>query len=161
MAMLPHGTERPGGLQSVECCPACGQGVDGERGLACHYGRHPACSARAPVPMEEDPQASAVQRDQAAVYEDSTREAVGNDFADWRFTKYIPSTTVDSFKTKVRGWLQKAADELVRRLDGRGAISRDDLRDVVCSVLDLFAGIETEKKEAAALRLQEHLLLSV
>ena len=102
--------------------------------------------------MEEDPQASAVQRDQAAVYEDSTREAVGNDFADWRFTKYIPSTTVDSFKTKVRGWLQKAADELVRRLDGRGAISRDDLRDVVCSVLDLFAGIETEKKEAAALR---------
>jgi len=106
-----------------------------------------------PMSIAEDPQVFAAQADQATVYKDSTRQEVGNDLADWRFSKYIPSTTVDSVKAKVRGWLQKAADELVRRLDGRGgAMSRDDLRNVVCSVLDLFNGIETEKKEAAALR---------
>lgn len=37
-------------------------------------------------------------------------------------------------------------------LGGRCTMPRDDLRNVVCSVLDFFAGIETEKKEAAALR---------
>ena len=116
--MLPNGAGDPARLQSIDCCPACGTDVDGERGLSCHYGRSPCCAEQSsvPVPMEEDTLASAVQLDQATVYEDSTRQEVGNDLADWRFSKYIPSTTVETFKTKVRGWLQKAADELVRRL---------------------------------------------
>ena len=134
-------------------CPACGQAANGQRGMESHLGRYPECAAQAwtPEPVEEDKQAERSRQDQADIYEHSTQEAVGNDLADFRYTKYIPSATINTFKIKVCGWLQHAADELVRRLDGRAMVA-DDLRQVVCSVLNLFAGIETEKKEAAALR---------
>ena len=138
-------------LQDVSCCPVCDEPVRGQHGLDCHFGRSESCrdaQPAAPTPMEED---GCAVLDLAEIYADSVKTEVGEDLAEWRYSKYIPATTVDAFKTKVCGWLYKATDELVRRLAGR-RMEADDLRQVVRSVLDLFSGIETEKREAAELR---------
>lgn len=139
-------------------CLMCGDAFEAKRGLQTHQA---SCGKRFPTTLSsQETEADEAEPDEAEnesrrrqLFRETQQCTVVRDLATLRYDLFTPASHVDRLKHIVSEWVGSMRDEVTRRLAPMvSAQELPTLRSSVAAVMDAFNGIESAKKEAAALR---------
>ena len=137
-------------------CPGCPQTFETYHGYSTHMGMNKSCASlrglRERMQQEKGPSPEQMHA-RAGLYKSDMARQVNWDLSELRVGRLIGGATTDHIKVQTRLWLDKIEEELVQRVEGRDWTNgKQELREVVHDVLDIFDGQQTEAQEMCVLR---------
>ena len=140
-----------------QSCPGCPETFQTYRGYSTHMGMNKSCARLLGLQerkQKEEGPSPAQMHARAGMYKSDMSRQVNWDLSELRIGRLIGGAHTDHIKVQARLWLDMIEEELVQRLEGRDRTTngKQDLREVVHDVLDIFDGQETEAQEMRFLR---------
>lgn len=137
-----------------QSCPGCSETFQSYKGYSTHMGKNKSCASLQERKKQEEGPSPAQMHARAGMYKSGMSRQVNWDLSELRIGRLIGGAHTDHIKVQTRLCLDKIEEELVQRLEGRDRTTtgKQDLREVVHDVLDIFDGQETEAQEMRFLR---------